>query len=525
MKYWLPLSVIFIAACSGGDSGSSSGPTTPAPTADTTAPVITLNGAGSVVIVAGEVYQDAGATATDNVDGEMGSQIVVTGNVDNNLPGEYKLLFNVSDQAGNSATTMERLITVQPNPVIQVDIQTHGVAIVDEPKIMASMLMTDKDEILYQGNIGIEYRGSTSQTFDKKSYGFETWDQHGEDMKVELAGFPEEEDWIFYGPYSDKSLLRNVLIFDLSNQMGRYAVRTQFVEVTVNDDYNGLYVLMEKIKRDSERVDISKLKSDDISGGYILKIDKTTGEDFSLDFSFSSQFDGFGDANGSQKIKFLYEYPKPKDIEPAEKAYIQDYMADFEQALMSDDFTDPDLGYRQYIDVDSFIDFFILNELTRNVDAFRLSTFMHKDKGEKLNMGPIWDFNIAFGNADYCQGESTVDWAYKFNQYCPDDPSRVPFWWGKLLQDPQFVAQLKARWSGLRTDILSEQNIAKVIQAKVTRLKQGGVIKANFERYNVLGVHVWPNFYVGANYDEEVTYLKQWISDRLNWMDSGIQAL
>lgn len=522
MKPWLPLLVLLFAACSCGGSGTIAKNT---PVADTTAPLIKLNGQSSINIDVGENYTDAGATATDNVDGDIGNRIVTSGIVDNNLPGEYKLLFNVTDQAGNAAATMERLVVVLPNPLLQVNIQTQGLSIVDEPKIMADMLMTDKKAVLYDGKIGIEFRGSSSQSFDKKSYGFETWDENGDDVKVDLAGFPEEEDWIFYGPYSDKSLLRNVLIFDLSNQMGRYAVKTQFVEMTINDDYNGLYVLMEKIKRDKARVDVSKLKSEDLSGGYIIKIDKTTGEDVSLDFSFASQFDGFGNADGSQKIQFLYQYPKPEDIDAPQKAYIQNYFAEFEQALMSDSFTDAQLGYRNYIDVESFIDFFLLNELSRNVDAYRLSTFMHKDKGGKLNIGPIWDYNLAFGNANYCQGQSTEDWAYKFNTYCPNDPSRVPFWWGKLLEDEQFVTQLKARWLVLRADILSTKNVADSIQSKVTRLKQAGVISKNFSRYAVLGVYVWPNFFIGDSYDEEISYLKQWISDRMSWMDSAIAAL
>ena len=149
-------------------------------------------------------------------------------------------------------------------PLIRIN--TRGNPIVDEPKIAGSFDILEDDVVIEAHQIGIEIRGSSSQMFDKKSYGFETWDENGEDLNVELAGFPEEEDWILYGPYSDKSLLRNVLIYELSNKMGQYASRTAFYELEINEVFLGTYVLMEKIKRDKNRVDISKNKEEDITG-------------------------------------------------------------------------------------------------------------------------------------------------------------------------------------------------------------------------------------------------------------------
>lgn len=526
-------SLFLASACGGGSGGSEPLPVPtppPAPPADTSAPQITLLGEQNIQITAGDTYSDQGATASDNVDGDISSGITLEGSVNINIPGEYVLTYNVSDAAGNAAQSAQRVVTVEAIALMQVTINTNGGTIVDEPKILSSMQMTEGAQTLYDGNIGIEIRGSSSQLFDKKSFGFETWDEQGEDTDVALAGFPEEEDWIFYGPYSDKSLLRNVLIYDLSNQMERYAVRTKFVEVTINNDYRGVYVFMEKIKRDSERVDISSLKSEDITGGYIIKIDKTTGEDPNLDFFFESKYDGFGNEDTSttaalEKIAFLYEYPKPEDIEPEEKAYIQSYFADFEESLMADNFADPNVGYRQYIDVPSFIDFFILNELSHNVDAYRISTFMHKDKGEKLKMGPIWDFNLAFGNANYCRGQTTDDWAYRFNTYCPNDVFRVPFWWPRLLEDETFVAQLQARWTTLRASVLADENIAATIDTHVKRLQHSGAIAKNFGRFNVLGTYVWPNFFIADTHDDELEYTRDWLTDRVTWMDTAISQL
>lgn len=413
-------------------------------------------------------------------------------------------------------------------------IDTRGGTIVDEPKISSQATILVEEETVFEGNMGIEFRGASSQAlFPKKSYGLETWDENNEDINVSLLGLPEEEDWILYGPYSDKTLMRNVLIYDLSRDIDRYASRTLFVDLTLNNVYQGVYVFMEKLKRDGERIDINKLKDDensgeDLTGGYILKIDKTAGNNLGEGYnefnSFVSEFAPPRATNG-QETYFLYEYPDAEDITTQQKAYISQYVRDFERALASEDFMDPELGYQAYIDVDSFIDFFLLNELSNNVDGYRLSTFMHKDKNEKLKMGPIWDFNLAFGNADYCAGGATNVWAYKFNERCPNDFWLVPFWWNRLLEDPSFVTKLKDRWSILRSSAFSETMIQSKIDGYVATLTQNGVANANFTTWQVLGTYIWPNNFVGNSYDEELTYLNNWIDDRLAWLDSEISSL
>ena len=153
-------------------------------------------------------------------------------------------------------------------------ISTIGQVIVDEPKINAELIVSENN-IEADYKIGIEIRGGSSQMFPKKSYGFETkTSDWSEDLDVSLGGFPEEEDWILYGPYSDKSLIRNKLTFDLSNSIGYKASRVKFYNLFINNDYKGLYVLMEKIKRDQNRVNITELEGDNVNGGYIIKIDK-----------------------------------------------------------------------------------------------------------------------------------------------------------------------------------------------------------------------------------------------------------
>lgn len=414
----------------------------------------------------------------------------------------------------------------------QVRITTNQ-TIVDEPKTDGTMVIADYISEFYNGGIGIEIRGATSQSiFPKKSYGLETRDADNMDLDVALLDMPEEEDWILQGPYSDKTMIRNVLLYDFAREMGQYAARTRMVEVNINNNYKGVYVLMEKLKRDAHRIDINKLKVDenegeDLTGGYIIKIDKAVGDNLGGGYNDQNSFISmFKEANNSSSnIRFLYDYPDAEVITDAQKLYIQTYFHDFETSLNSSSFTDPEEGYRKYIDVESFIDFFILNELSHNVDAYRLSTFMHKDKNGKLKMGPVWDFNLAFGNANYCLGGESNTWIYKFNETCPFDFWAVPFWWGRLLEDPVYVDQLKSRWNTLRNEALSQSAIFSKIDNYADQLKNSGAILDNEARWNVLGNEVWPNRFVGQNYDAEISYLKDWLSARLSWMDSNIDRL
>ena len=222
---------------------------------------------------------------------------------------------------------------------------------------------------------------------------------------------------------------------------------------------------------------------------------------------------------------FLYQYPKNDDILDDQKEYIQNYIQGFENALASENFLSEEDGYKQFINIESFIDFFLLNEISRNVDGYRISTFMNKDKGGKINMGPIWDFNIAFGNANYCGGELTSGWAFNFNEICPQDGMHVPFWWGRLLEDPGYVSSLKERWSALRSNEFSNDFIISAIEDLKLELEKSDASTRNFGKWLILGKYIWPNNFIGNRYSEEIDYLKDWIKERLSWMDNEINAL
>jgi len=224
----------------------------------------------------------------------------------------------------------------------------------------------------------------------------------------------------------------------------------------------------------------------------------------------------------TEQINFLYHYPKEDDIQPAQENYIENYITDFENALNGSNFEDPVIGYTPFIKDKSFIDFFIFNELSKNVDGYRISSYLYKNKdskGGKLKMGPLWDFNIAYGNSNYCDGELTTGWQKDFNATCQGS-NMVPFWWNRLLQDSTFANKLKCRWEDKRQGPLHLDSIYHSIDSFATYLDDAQ--QRNFNTWNILGTYVWPNNYIGNTYQEEVTYLKTWIANRITWMDNNI---
>ncbi len=431
---------------------------------------------------------------------------------------------------GSSLTNINVDFKSSNLPIVIID--TNEKTIPNEPKIVAQMKIISNEnnernflsstKYGYDGRIGIEQRGHSSRKYPKKQYAFETQNEQGENYNVSILGLPKENDWILHAPYGDKTLLRNVLTYKIFNSMERYASRTVFCELVLNGEYMGVYVLMEKIKRDKNRVKISKLKrsvisGDDLTGGYIIKIDKRTQNDVFWVSSFPSNI------SNNNRVHFQYCYPKSKDINDQQKKYIQNFIYEFEKVMNSSEYTNPSSGYLKYIDIASFVDFFIANEIGKNIDAYRLSTYMYKDKdskGGKLKMGPIWDFNLAYGNASYHNGRLTSDWVI---DYPNSDQYKVPFWWEKLILDDKFKGQLYERWNELRKDVLNINTIFKYIDSEVVYLDESQ--KRNFKRWPILGKWVWPNAYIGESYIDEINYLKKWLKERLLWIDAYMLSL
>lgn len=435
-------------------------------------------------------------------------------------------------------------------PYLVVD--TRGAEIPYEPGVMASMKIYQNKKLVQEQNIDIEFRGKTSfRLSDKKGFNIETVDESGEGMDVSFFGMPEEEDWRLIGHVVnlkekyiwDKPMIYNAFAYEISNRIGKYASRGKFVELEVNGEYLGVYFFSEKLKRDSNRIDIKSLNSSstNLTGGYILKIDKSDAgpehdgkplsyflnnwEDdarYTSTYSFRSQFDIFGKTitfpafqapyHAQQYLEtyFNYEYPKAEDITPGQKDFISDYVTDFEQALATDDFTTNVRTYTQYIDVQSFVDYFLINELCRNVDAYRISTYLQKDRDGKLKMGPVWDFNIGFDEGGRIPA---TDWVVNYNDYVKNDPWMVPFWWDRLLADPQFKKAVKDRWNVLRKNELSPSNLNSVLDEMVTLLQKNEAVQRNYEKWDQG---------IGVNYDQSVQNMKMFLTDRANWMDGQI---
>jgi hypothetical protein len=418
-------------------------------------------------------------------------------------------------------------------------IKTNGGTIVDDPKIVVDMGIIDngpgvRNKITdpyngYNGKAAIEIRGSSSQMFPKKQYGIELRAADGEeDNEQSLFGMPEEGDWILFAPYNDKTLLRDAMAYKLGRSMGNYASRSRFFELVLNNEYMGVYVFFEKVKRGKNRLAIDKLDEDettgdDLTGGYILKIDKTTGGD---EGGFVSTYPP-PNAKTSQQIYFQYEYPKGENIVPAQKTYIQNYIKQFEDVLSGDQYKDPVNGWTKYADMNSFVDYMIINELTKNPDAYRLSTFINKRKdsdGGKLYMGPIWDFNLGFGNVNYCTQGTSTGLVIDFNSICPEDGWQIPFWWQKLWADPAFRTTLTGRWQSLRSDRFSNDVILTYVDSVATVLSQEAQ-QRNFRKWPVLGVYVWPNYKFDiTTYDGEVSWMKTWLRERLTYLDAVFGA-
>lgn len=380
----------------------------------------------------------------------------------------------------------------------------------------------------FTGRGGLRLRGQTSQGMPKKPFAFETWDENNQDKEVSILGMPKESDWVLMNPYSEKTLMQNYLAYMWSNRMGQYAVRTRFVEVFVNqstlskidyaNDYQGVYIFMERIKIDNDRVDIAKLGPSDnagleVTGGYIWKKDKwDAGE--------------IGFTAGNQTYQFFE--PSQTEITSEQQQYLTNYINEFYSVLQSASFADPVNGYAKYIDVDSWIDHHIMVELTKNIDGFRLSTYYHKDRNGKIKMGPVWDYNLSLGNADYNNGWLSSGW---YHDVLGDDA--YPYW-RRLFQDPAFQQKYIDRWQELRQDELSTDRLMADIDALTELLSDGNgnypvgnnptqvsnnPIVRNYKKWQILANDEWPNWFVNPSWIEHVNWTKNWLRERVEWWD------
>ncbi len=462
-------------------------------------------------------------------------------------------------------------------------IETHRQVITQWLKFLVTATVIDtangRSSLLgpveYSGWAEMNIRGNSSRAHPKKAYRLEIQNDTGQDLKVPLLGMPKESDWILYPAYTDKTLVRDALAYELWRAMGYYAPQTRYVELFIHtgattesqsintddpvlhgngsglfsrvsdagphggkaddplthtpsgsegqtlrkadegavqefnarkirmEDYAGIYVLIEKIKRGKHRVNIQKAKPDAndpqwFTGGFIFKKDRPN----------------FGERGFVTRIgaRFVYEDPKEKEITPEQQTWLKSRLESMEDVLFGPNFRDPIIGYSAYIDVTSFIDYHWMVEVSKNIDGYWFSQFYHMDRGGKLKMGPIWDWDMSFGNVFYHEGYRTNGWRW--------DKIRGPHykWYARMFEDPDFLQRYIDRWSELRADALATSNVLARVDALVAQLQEAQV--RNYRRWTNLGVYVHPNRFIGKTYQEEVDWLKQWIVGRLAWIDS-----
>ena len=366
-----------------------------------------------------------------------------------------------------------------------------------------------------QSAIGIHIRGQTSRGFPKKQYAVELQDDNsGEDRKLPLLGMPAESDWVLSDSVvMDRSLIRNALAFAISNQIGRYAPRTRFVEAFLVDDggdvnqatYVGVYTLIEKIKRDSARVNVAKLEETElalpgISGGYIVSIDKGA-------VAFGA---------GGEMFQFVYPDAElmRAEVRAPQVDYLRGFIADFAEAAEAPDFIGPSHGqhYSEFIDVDSFIDHQIVNTLAKNVDGLRISTYFHKDLNGPLVAGPVWDFDRSLGTPH--DGRATEPEEWRYSESDGTDYFEQGFW-GSLFVDPAFRTRYKQRFLSLLGGELSADVLEGLVDSLSSQLSEAA--PRNFERWSE-----YPPS--GGNHAGEVAILKDFLQRRAAWIQTELEA-
>ena len=302
--------------------------------------------------------------------------------------------------------------------------------------------------------------------------------------------------------------MRNVLSYHIGRLTGEYASRTRWCELIIDGDYKGLYVLIEKIKQDKNRVNISKLKDTDtagveLTGGYIISIDRDEGP-----------LTGWTSPN-FYKPFYRYRDPNYDKLAPQQKAYIKNYISEFEELLENSTTSD---DYHQHLDIPSFVNYWIATEIFKNLDNYKFSFFMYKtrdDKGGKLHFGPLWDINLGYGNYDV-DNPGPEDWSYIWSSRPYLQPSMI----FKLSEDENIQNQINCRWTELRQNKLRTDSLLHFIDTQAAIIEEAQT--RNFTRWPILGSYVWPNVFIGDTYEEELNYLKTWLSDRLDWMDNNM---
>ena len=363
---------------------------------------------------------------------------------------------------------------------------------------------------------GIHLRGQSSAMFEKAPYRLELRDSADEDADLPVLGMPADSDWVLRGPFSDKSLIREALAYDLGREMGMATPRYRFVELYLNvdsgpvaaADYQGVYMLVETIKNSKDRLDLKQLKEADttlpkITGGYIFKFEWLAAEEPTLT------------CTGPAATCWNYlEVEDPSPLNAQQKAWLTQYLQQFHDMLHSARFADPQTGYRSWIDTRSWIDLIILNEFSREMDSYLRSTYFYKDREGPIVAGPLWDYDLTFGTGGFFGNEQTAGWQHQQTR-----SPQANDWFQILLTDPAFQNELKARWQSLRGGLLSDASLNARVDALSAPLTAAA--QRNFQRWPNLTTRMVGPFITdtAATWAGQVQVMRSWMLRRAAWLD------
>lgn len=411
-------------------------------------------------------------------------------------------------------------------PIVMIDVAERPLS--KDSKVTGSVRIIEQhdgthtdledDPATAQARVAIEVRGDSTVNLPKRSFNIELQNNDGEERSLPLLGLPSHSDWVLHGCGRDQTCVRNAFAYALSRDLGHYAPRTRFVELYLDDTYQGLYVLVERIRRDRNRVNVPRpaasVEDGDISGGYIFRMELGQGRP--------------GDAVARDWVSpaapmiYSYHYPRFDRITSAQREHLRNHMAGFETMMAGSAWRDGQAGYRTWIDLASWMDFTLLQELANNVDAYHKSLYLQKwprSRGNRIALGPVWDFDNAFGSPDFRDGRRTDVWAHSMNRFGAErvayaPPSEVPYvpaYWSRLWSDPAFQTDLRCRWQELRQGPLAEGRITSridtLVQELTPALSRPGPLGSNPKR---------------DGYRDEVDDLKSFLTRRLAWMDTNL---
>ena len=385
----------------------------------------------------------------------------------------------------------------------------------------------------YEGYVALKYRGHSSfNQSSKKPFAFRTLkssllpSEGGEKKRVSLLGMAKDNKWAFLAPWTDRSMARDVLSFSLAKPWMDFVPDTRYCELILDGTYYGIYILVERVSQGKNRLNLKDSK--EIGNG--AETDILAYIDRGDDSYYESIYHPLGRTgiNIDKFIKYEYKFPDESDfttLPEGTKEYVDSEINAMEEAFLTS-------NYKDIIDATSFIDYMLSTEVSNNADGYRLSTYLYKysnsrGKTEDLDTRwklSLWDFNMAWGNTKYYNHVSTDFWHYNIN-YREDfvnDKDWVPFYWETLLQDSEYIEQMRNRWSQYRGSNYSTGSIMNKVDSISSLLQIGGALDRNEKAWQIFSSSIWGVGYVVDNYHDEINYLKNWILGRLDFMDREI---